>query len=462
MKHRLFKHFGLTDFILLTAYLVIVVYLFFPGFLTVDSVNQLKIGRSGHFPDNHPPLFSLFWGLTDKVIEGPAPLLFMQILMLIGSLVLLARVTVGLRSRLRYLFYGLLFFPPLMGVIGVIWKDIWMQNLFLLGFGLTILTAQKTGRSKSIYLILALFCLFAAVTTRHNAMAGILPMCWLLAYFFIDNYKLSKLKKGLLSFVGGIVILIAILFSNSLFNKAIVDQEVNFSQFMMNFDLSGMSTLRNENLYDSGYEKLFLFQPTSEEIRARFTSRYHACLYRPCKVGDVETSPMLALTDSSYDLKKLNENWKTTIKEHPITYLHHKVLVSQHILGLSKKDDVWGPTLRIPILKNQLGYTHKDTSFKKSFRDLIFDLSKTPLYSAWLYLIVAFAALIGIILAWSFKLIPSQKGAIVTSLLLSGIFYQGSLIIGATSPDFRYSLWMIICVVLSMIITLVPHVKAAQ
>lgn len=457
MQNRFFKHFGLTDVLLLGVYFAVVTYLFFPGFMTVDSINQLKIGRSGHFPDNHPPLFSLFWGLIDKLVDGPAAMLFLQLAMLIGGIILLARVTVGLNSRLRYLFYTLLIFPPLLGVVGVIWKDIWMQNLFLLGFGLTVLASMKTGKYKVLFFALSLFCLFAAVTARHNAIAGTLPICGLLMYLLIEKYNFSKLKTGLLSIFGGIAITVAIFFSNTLFNKIIVDQKVNFSQVMMNFDISGMSALQDENLYDEGYDKMFFFRPTSEEIRARFSSRYHACLYRSCKVGDLETSPMLAMTDSPADLERLRNNWKDSITRHPITYLHHKILVSQHILGLSKADDVWGPTLRNPIIANNLGYSFKDTPLKSSFREKIYELSKTSLYASWLYLVTAFAMTVGVILGWYTGVISPRKGAISTSLLLSGIFYQGSLVIGATSPDFRYSLWMIICVILTLFTVFTPH-----
>jgi hypothetical protein len=51
--------------------IIVTVAIFYPGYLSPDSLVQLSQGRSGVFNDWHPPVMSWLWGIFDRMIPGP-------------------------------------------------------------------------------------------------------------------------------------------------------------------------------------------------------------------------------------------------------------------------------------------------------------------------------------------------------------------------------------------------------
>src|SRR5260370_16463650 len=54
---------------------VLTVACFFPGYMSPDSVEQLRQGRAMSFGAWPPPVMSLLWGLLVRILPGPARIL---------------------------------------------------------------------------------------------------------------------------------------------------------------------------------------------------------------------------------------------------------------------------------------------------------------------------------------------------------------------------------------------------
>jgi hypothetical protein len=107
--------------ILLAAGLVFLLYAY-PGYMTVDSADQLVDSRWGSFTDWHSPVMTEVWRRVGFAVSGPAGMLLLQAgLFLAGTHTLLAR---ALPARLAALATaGVFLFPPVMASLAVIWPE---------------------------------------------------------------------------------------------------------------------------------------------------------------------------------------------------------------------------------------------------------------------------------------------------------------------------------------------------
>ena len=55
--------------------IVFTLYVFYPGYMSNDSVDQLTQGRENLYNAWHPPIMSWVWGRLDQVIPGPLGML---------------------------------------------------------------------------------------------------------------------------------------------------------------------------------------------------------------------------------------------------------------------------------------------------------------------------------------------------------------------------------------------------
>jgi len=78
---------------------------------------------------------------------------------------------------------------------------------------------------------------------------------------------------------------------------------------------------------------------------------------------------------------------------------------------------------------------------RKLIRFYVFVVRHTPVFSVWMYLVVALA------------LLPlALRHRDVLALLLSGLGLETTLVLVAPSPDYRYSHWLVICTIISAIL----------
>src|SRR5688572_28518775 len=134
---------------------------FYPGYMTSDSLQQLREARSGTFTTWHPPLMAFVWRQFDRVVPGPIGMVVFHTLMFGAGLALFFNRRLGLIPIALVTLS-----PPVLGHLATVWKDVGMFCALVLAVGLY-------ARGKPGW---ALVPLFYACCVRHNAMLAVVPL----------------------------------------------------------------------------------------------------------------------------------------------------------------------------------------------------------------------------------------------------------------------------------------------
>ncbi|MET9346884.1 GtrA family protein [Streptomyces termitum] len=159
---------------------------FHPGYVTTDSIDQLRQAL-GDWPVNdwHPPVMALLWRVLIATTGSFSAMAALQAAVLWGALWLLARV-VWLRTRSHGLSLAMLavgLAPHIVNFTGVVWKDVHMAYAMLAVLALA-LTARElpAGRTRTRWVLFGLGALLLAycVLVRKNGLPAVIPVFALL------------------------------------------------------------------------------------------------------------------------------------------------------------------------------------------------------------------------------------------------------------------------------------------
>ena len=67
----------------------LIAFIFWPGYMSPDSLVQLNQGLTGNYSDHHPPMMSFFWKLFSYIFTGPQTFLIFHMTLLFISVCLL-------------------------------------------------------------------------------------------------------------------------------------------------------------------------------------------------------------------------------------------------------------------------------------------------------------------------------------------------------------------------------------
>src|ERR1700690_1948103 len=94
----------------------------FPGYMSFDSVFQLRMSRSGWLIDGHPPFMAAMWRFVELFVAGPVGMLVIQTTAFLIGAYLVFRTLMS-PKRAAIVASLVLWFPPIASVMAVIWKD---------------------------------------------------------------------------------------------------------------------------------------------------------------------------------------------------------------------------------------------------------------------------------------------------------------------------------------------------
>jgi len=418
----------------------LVVLAFHPGYMSNDSFTQLAQARSGEILDSHPPVLSFIWSIVDDIVGGPFGMLILQNLMFWSGAALIAA---GLPVRrwiqaLAALGFGL--FPPIFGLLGTIWKDIWFLGALMMAVGLIVRSKQR--RSPYGHFVLAFGFLVLATSMRHNAAAAVLGIAlWGVSRLDVRILQPSRWPIVRWSAAAALVTVVSFLLS-SFASGLIADRSTHFWQVLAVYDVSGVSVDIGENLFTS--DTGVLRGPTElADLEQIYTPRSLLSNYREVcgEDGQCRDSIFVRTMDGD-ELDRLFSLWMRTIIENPGSYLEHRWNVFAEVIGLTD-DHLWGAVYRPKIAPNDLGLEFDETPFNDGVTSALMFLVDTPVYRVWIYGII----LIGLIAA-GIGVYRRHSDTYIMALSLSGFLYVAGYFFVAPSPDFRYNIWGIESVLL--------------
>lgn len=389
--------------LLAAAAAVLTIAAFWPGYMSVDSVAQLEQARYGIRDTGHPPLLSLIWRPVDKIIPGPGGMLVIQSGLYWLGVALLS-------PSAPWLAAGLL--PPLAGMSGVVWKDVWMFIALLAAVGWL-----AHGRAW-----LALAFLLPATGLRHNGILAVAPLLWPAAGI------LAK-KRGWRAWPVFLALLLVFLAAARLLTQPPGVPDPKLWRLSLAHDIAGISVRENQDFFPPGFlASQGLTLDTLRRIHVphqmdpTFTAEHR-------EVFGIAAEPHLRIDAQRVDAAEISRAWLAAVRRRPGAWLSHRAAIAERLLVL-KPEYAWSP-VHTGIVPNALGITWQpDWRSRFLDRSLNYVARRTPVYQVWIYVLILGAAAV-----------LFRRHALIAATAWSGLLTAGAMCALAGTCDYRYMLW---------------------
>ncbi len=427
--------------ILALGWLAIVLY-GFPGMMTMDSIQQLQEARAGVYTDFHPAVMARLWHFVDRLIAGPFGMFVIQTtLFVVGIYLLLVRVMRPRRAAVATCLLAL--YPPVLAPMGVIWKDCLMAGALLCG--IAGLLADK--RSHRLW---GLAALWLGSSVRYNAPGATLPLVVLLFVWLPtgDTWKL-RIRRYAIASGAWLAVTIAALGAGQL----LTDKQMHpWQSTLALFDTVGTLAHVDETIPDEQLRELTAGTGllVDKDIHAAFRAKYTPLDFSPLIAGDghfwdVVIAGTVPLPEPKRDA--LSRMFWETVTAHPGAWVAHRLAVMKPLLAIG--GPVYSPVMMHRhefkgIMEQTLQLTSKWSPLQTwAEKKTYWVARKTPLFRPWIYLVLSV-----LLLAFC----RGQRD--VFAILMSGIAMEGTLLLLAPTPDYRYSHWMVIttCIAVIMLV----------
>jgi hypothetical protein len=401
-------------------YTVVVAALFYPGFMSYDTLHALAGARKGVSDSMWPPMVSYIWRGVDWLCTNPAAMHFSQIGLLLFSLFFCVRFLGGSLFTATLFLSAYLTVPVILGTLAVIWKDVLMAAFLMAGFVLTL--AMPRLRSALAFRISALgviALLFIGTCCRHNAITGAVPLILYLAWIVCRRECTGAMRRVAIIAGGAGMTLVVTIFYGKVFldNYALpgfvpmASSSGEFIQTVRALDVAGASVCVGKNLFGSAAPKLSL-----DDINKLYDARH------------INLSKAL-LEKIDYDAAPgINSIWRDTALHHPICFFNNKLELTKYMVGANAGEQF---IITAPAIDtNEYGYRLTASAWRDLAVTYINQKSNWTIFRPWFLYLIAVAILIRL----------SYIGAATMAhgvMFLSGLFYFGGLVAFGNAADAR-------------------------
>lgn len=402
------------------------IYMFYPGLLNLDAVNQLSQARLFKFTDWHPPMMSFLWFLLNHIHDGVPVMLVFHNLVFWSAAVLLA---FWLLPRTNYsrilflLFFG--FFPTIVAQLGTVFKDTAMSVSLFLTCVLFLYAERIIVKIKFFVVVaIAVVFLFYGFAVRLNSAPAVVVLCiWLGTIVF---------KKRLFkSVLFGLGLFVFLFISNQIITEKFLQPTKTYPiQQVQVHDLAAISLAKNNPIFPRYILEWKNF--SFHKIRDKYT---------PMNVGDLifGYKNIINLTNDPTKLRELNTMWYRSIYKYPGAYLKHRASVFAYLF--SGVLALWDDICRLSLIN----FDHAPSCVNNLYCRLVFDGPLIFLFHGWVYVI---SSIIIAIVAIRFRKNFPDFNAIMY-IVFSGLLYVAGYFFSAPSGEFRYIYWEVMASLLA-------------
>jgi hypothetical protein len=322
--------------------------------------------------------------------------------------------------------------------MSVVWKDCQMAGFLVLGISF-LLDERRWLR------LVGVFLLFLATAMRDNAPAATLP---LLALLFARRDGQRWWVRLAVAIAIWIAITAAAMTTNKLLTRV---------QHHAWYTSTGPADIIGVLEYSRRYSDAELRQilegapviPT-DDLFVHARTIYDPSTWWWYLNGDAR---MFNWPVTQAERDAIARAWRKLVFDNPLSYLRHHVASFRRVIALTKRppfDAVW----RGKIDLSAEGYPPlyaDDTGVQATIGDgLLWLANKTVLFRPYAYLVLALA----------FFPLTLRRHRDVLALFAAGIVYELALFPFASTPDYRYSHWMVTCTIIATVILFTRRRKA--
>jgi len=412
--------------ILAAGWLVFLLYAY-PGFLQTDGVDQLVDSRVGEFTDWHSPMMTQLWRIVGVVISGPAGMLFVQSLLLLGGTYQLLRRAMADRAA-AIAAVCVLGFPPLVATTALISPEAQLASFLLAG-------AAALASERLAIRIGGLGLMVVACGMRDGASLAALPII-VAGFRWRDEPRWHRLAIATLAWV---VVVVAAVGLERLF----VDTRTERNEVSLAIsDIVGTLHFANE-LDDGELQALLADTPLASSTGIQQRAR---TLYGKSALYTTTDQRLFDPPWSAAQREGLIEARGALARAAPAGYLTHRGARFVRLLGLPRSRP-WSP-----LHTQFVGDPAQATAIQHSARHSVLQatlirpvewLSQTFLFRPYVYFILALVLL-------PVAAVRRQRES--TLLFASAVGYELALMFVSARGDYRESHWMIAATVLAIIL----------
>lgn len=398
----------------------LLLYTFYPGWMTPDSLVQYTDARVGVYYDWHPIVMAWWWRQLTFIADGPVIFLMQNILLYcVGTFFFVEANRRFFGSVAGVIAAFLSCTPGVLAILGVIWKDIFFGVLVYFGWSLLIyICALKKKPSR-----LAQWVIFLAGTMALAVKPNGLPsVLFLFLYYFILHSQSSKpLALSLLKSIGLLAASIGLALSLS----SLVDVKKTYPfQYTQVYDLLGISVRSSKVFLPEFITDLFStdVQQLSKYYFAGGNNLLFFGTHGPLRTTEVSK------------ISELNKRWIDAIQEYPLEYIAHRW---DNFIALLRIGSFQAAYITNPgIVDNNFGFSFQSNIFSNL---IVASIS----HAQWLYLPWVYLSMLGI--AYSIISFRTWNLVLSTTLFLSAITFILPHIFIAPASDYRYLFYSYLC-----------------
>jgi hypothetical protein len=399
-----------------------------PGQVPYDGITVWYEARNAVHFSQHPPALALLWRWADLVVEGPAALAALQILVLWLAVFLLVHWTKP-PALLAVFFYGLLFtWPALFAAVSLLVKDVLGAHLLLLAAVVGLLRPGRTTAAQTMT-VLALACFAALVRYQYALVAVILLAA--IAWNNRANFRYAGrlVASGVASVVGvaaAVSLLVALTFTPTV--REMPDPPSSLRKIMV-FDIAGA-------LAEGHDGRLAVFEDQGVDVSA--LKAKNAELFTPYRVDSLwDPGGVFALLDAVPNAA-IFAQWIAVARESPGAFLAHRGAAFARVLGFHDVYKCWPYYSGISKLPTDLAAGVGASSYARSIsagvmRDRLFPAGSF-IFRPWVYALGA----LGVLALALLKHAPFAAGV----LAASGLLYELTFLFLPQACDVRYSYFL--------------------
>ena len=414
--------------------LIINALLFYPGYMSNDTLAMFYASR-GNIPSNIAPvMLGLAWRVLYNLTGKTSSILIFQLLMLWSALCLVAvyvyKKTSSRLLSLLPLLIGVL--PFVLNISGVIWRDCHMTFALALAFAIFLFAKDITNKKWRITLFILIFILsLYSALSRYNAIIALIPMVFIFARY--SGY-FNKLKWQIVATVMFVLITFA---SFPLVNMTLSTKSIDNSPGLLLDDIirvSNENDIKNIAMPSDLRNLLQSIRKCSFDENV-LVSNIFVCI----KAGDDAG----ILYKNSGEFKRI---WTQIIINNPINYVVYKVqMFMGFIIPQTDYAYIWQPGIEPndygeQVRFNRLGNLNYSYVHKFGYRYL------RATFEPWFWL---GGGLLVVFLSIKKK---TKHVVFIRTLAASGVLYiLGYIPTGATT-DYRYIYWSVFAVILAFVL----------
>ena len=435
--------------------LVLVMWCFYPGYIDLDSLWQLREARSRLFEDAHPPLLAFLWGYFDRIVPGPFLMLLFQNIYFWSGLAIFVSLLVKNSIFSSLIILGMGLFPPIFLCLGTIWKDTPMAAALLTACSFLIIAKERKSRTAWV---ISLLNLYFAGSTRHDAIAAVFPMAlWAGGVGYEICRPSSERGRPIQHFKWGVAVFLLIWIAGGLTNQLLVPKKSLVARLLpagaqnfMAHDLVAISVKTN-HVYLPAYMNRPDKPRTIEDLSRMYVPESAYPLFYD--FSTLSSSGLrIPFSQDPKELSELGRIWMKTVLSHLPVYLHHRIECFKVLMG-------WAPGKRYNLYVyttgeqlKLIGISVKPSRLNSWFMNRMGSWEKSLLFKSWIYALLIMLFMQIAVISRSELLLPILVVGSSALLRIILFFFVSSC------AFFHYNLWTV-CVALVLPVMLIRRLS---